>query len=150
MCCEYDRPCASSFGWLTYPSATECNPAGCACDLASTGSQPLACGCPLAEGCPTLSETLKAVCSTTNGNPVIETRGCGKIQLSFEGGFSGWQSTFDEQSGAMIGRNDGGDQQDGACLRFGYAFGEEFACDTVKKCARCAEYVVEGAAACSD
>ena len=150
VCCEYARPCAANFGWLTYGSAAECNPAGCSCELAIKGSQPLACGCPLAGGCPTFSQALSKVCDGLADIPVIESRGCGKIQLLMDGGTSGWQSTFDEQSGAMVGRSDGTDQQDGACMHFGYTFGEDFSCKTVRKCARCAEDFIGGAPACSD
>jgi len=138
VCCEYDKPCAASIGWLTYEGAAECNPFGCNCDKTGVGArQPIGCGCPLG-GCPTLTEALSEACGPyTEGIPVVEARGCGKVELSFSGGFTGWISVFDERTGAMIGRESGSDQQTGACAHFGYAFGEAFDCDDATLCTHC-------------
>jgi hypothetical protein len=80
--------------------------------------------------------------------PIIEARGCGKVELSFSGGLSGWLSVFDERTGAMIGREVGSDQQTGACSHFGYTFGETFDCAGGSKCARCAESTLDPVPAC--
>jgi hypothetical protein len=136
--CEYAKPCAANFGWTTFVSAAECNPLGCSCDRRpGAPPQPIGCGCPPG-GCPTLGEALRDACSG-DGIPVIERHGCGKVELSFEGGFTGWISVFDEASGTMIGRAVGSDTPFGLCNTFGYTFGEEFACtDVLSECAHCA------------
>jgi hypothetical protein len=137
LCCEYDRPCAVSFGWTTYFSEAACNPLGCSCDR-TTGAppQPIGCACPLS-GCPTLADMLSTPC-TGDGIPIVERHGCGKVELELDGGFSGWISVFDEASGRLIGRTVGSDQQGGVCLVFGYTFGEDFACtDIVSECSHC-------------
>lgn len=139
LCCKYEKPCAVNAGWPTYASEAECNPLGCSCDrTAGAPAQPVACGCP-PTGCPSLSEALKGDCSTAElGIPVLERRGCGKVELAFFGGISGWLSVFDQKSGAMIGRATGLDQQFGVCNVFGYTFGEQFDCaDVESECAHC-------------
>jgi hypothetical protein len=147
VCCEYDKPCAASIGWTTHDGAAECNPFGCNCDKTTDGTrQPIGCACPLG-GCPTLSQARSEPCGPDR-IPIIEARGCGKVELSFSGGFSGWLSVFDERTGAMIGREVGSDQETGICSHFGYAFGEKFDCTDATQCARCAESTPDAVPAC--
>ena len=148
LCCDYDKPCEASLGWQTYGSAGKCNPLGCICDdTPDAALQPIGCGCPL-DGCPTLTDALAKPCENW-GIAVIERRGCGKVELSSNGGFTGWTSLFDEQTGTMIGKVEFADQTFGACNRFGYEFGERLDCADVVACLRCPGDSLEPLPACS-
>jgi hypothetical protein len=86
-----------------------------------------------------LPEALNAPCGT-DGIPIIERRGCGRVELSWFGGFTSWTSLFDERTGALLGRKVGDDTEVGVCNLFEYEFGEGFDCPEVSECTHCSGF----------